>query len=66
MSFDDLEFLFEPSANTQTPILKEQLGWQNTQQVVGQPVLSKFLERGVSDLIDISPDELKKKMRTEL
>lgn len=62
MSFDDFEFLFEPSANTQTPILKRAIGLsKNTQQVAGQPVLSKFLERGVSDLIDLSPDELKKK-----
>lgn len=66
MSFDDLEFLFEPSANTQTPILKRAIGLaKNTQQVAGQPVLSKFLERGVSDLIDVSPDELKKKKCTQ-
>jgi len=66
MSFDDLEFLFEPSANTQTPILKRAIGLaKNTQQVVGQPVLSKFLERGLSDLIDVSPDELKKKKCTQ-
>jgi hypothetical protein len=66
MSFDDFEFLFEPSANTQTPILKRAIGLaKNTQLVAGQPVLSKFLERGVSDLIDISPDELKKKKCTQ-
>ena len=66
MSFDDFEFLFEPSANTQTPILKRAIGLsKNTQQVAGQPVLSKFLERGVSDLIDLSPDELKRKKCTQ-
>lgn len=66
MSFDDFEFLFEPSANTQTPILKRAIGLaKNTQQVAGQPVLTKFLERGISDLIDISPDELKKKKCTQ-
>jgi hypothetical protein len=65
MNFDDFEFLFEPSANTQTPILKRAIGLaKNTQQIIGQPILSKFLERGLSDLIDISPDDLKKKKCT--
>jgi hypothetical protein len=31
MSFDDFEFLFEPSANTQTPILKRAIGLSKNQ-----------------------------------
>lgn len=66
MSFDDIEFLFEPSANTQTPILKRAIGLaKNSQQVTGKPLLTKFIEKGILDLVDISPDDLKKKKCTQ-
>lgn len=65
MNFDDFDFLFEPSPNTQAPILKRAIGLaKNTNQVAGTSSLSKFLEKGVLDLIDLSPDELKKKKCT--
>lgn len=65
MNFDDFDFLFEPSPNTQAPILKRAIGLaKNTNQVTGTSVLSKFLEKGILDLVDVSPDELKKKKCT--
>jgi len=36
MSFDDWEFLFEPSANTQTPILKRAIGLAKNQTTAAQ------------------------------
>ena len=36
MSFDDFEFLFEPSANTQTPILKRAIGLAKNQTTAVQ------------------------------
>ena len=36
MSFDDFEFLFEPSANTQTPILKRAIGLAKNQTTATQ------------------------------
>ena len=36
MSFDDFEFLFEPSANTQTPILKRAIGLAKNQTTAAQ------------------------------
>jgi uncharacterized protein len=65
MNFDDFDFLFEPSANTQAPILKRAIGLaKNKNQVAASNVLSKFLEKGIIDLVDLSPDELKKKKCT--
>ncbi len=39
MSFDDWEFLFEPSANTQTPILKRAIGLAKNQTTSAQNAL---------------------------
>lgn len=62
MNFDDFDFLFEPSPNTQAPILKRAIGLaKNKNFAVGTDVLSKFLEKGILDLVDLSPEELKKK-----
>jgi hypothetical protein len=65
MTFDDFDFLFEPTANTQAPILKRAIGLaKNKNQVTGTNVISKFLEKGILDLVELSPDELKKKKGT--
>lgn len=65
MNFDDFDFLFEPSPNTQAPILKRAIGLaKNTNQVVGTSSLSKFLEKGILNFIDLAPDDLKKRKCT--
>jgi ABC-type dipeptide/oligopeptide/nickel transport system ATPase component len=65
MNFDDFDFLFEPSPNTQAPILKRAIGLaKNTSLTTNAPLLTKFLEKGIFDLADLSPDDLKKKKCT--
>lgn len=64
MSFDDFDYLFEPSANTQAPILKRAMGLAKDQtEIQGRLVLDKFAEKGILDLINSSPDEIKKKKK---
>ncbi|MDP4147782.1 MAG: DUF87 domain-containing protein [Bacteroidota bacterium] len=66
MNFDDFDYLFDPSANTQTPILKRAIGIsKNTQVIDGLDVLDRFSEKGIIDLQDYSPEELKKKKSTQ-
>jgi len=66
MNFADFDFLFEPTAGTQAPIFKRALGLaKNQSEVAGKPVLDKFLEKGILDLLEYSPEDLKKRKSTQ-
>ena len=65
MNFADFDFLFEPTAGTQAPIFKRALGLAKNQAVIhGKPILDKYSERGILGLFEISPDDLKKKKKS--
>ena len=62
MNFADYDYLFEPTSGTQAPIFKRALGLaKNQKEVEEKPILDKFTERGVLNLFDASPDDIKKK-----
>jgi molybdopterin-binding protein len=66
MNFNDYDYLFEPSANTQTPILKRAIALAKNKAVQKEkPLLDVFIEKGILSLIDASPDELKKKKKSQ-
>jgi len=66
MNFADFDFLFEPTAGTQAPIFKRALGLaKNQTEIKGKPILDKFTEKGILGLLDIAPDDLKKKKSTQ-
>lgn len=66
MNFADFDFLFEPTSGTQAPVFKRALGLAKNQKVVGEkPILAKFTERGILNLIDASPDDIKKRKCTQ-
>jgi len=65
MNFADFDFLFEPTPGTQAPIFKRALGLaKNQTEIREKPILDKFTEKGILGLLDISPDDLKKKKCT--
>lgn len=64
MNFDDFDYLFDPSAGTQAPILKRAIGLaKNDTEIQGKPIIDKFTEKGILDLINSSPDDIKKKKK---
>lgn len=64
MNFDDFDYLFEPSVNTQMPILKRAIALaKNKAEQAGKPILDPFVEKGILSLIDTNPDDLKKKKK---
>lgn len=66
MNFADFDYLFEPTSGTQAPVLKRALGLAKNQRVIsGKPILDKFTERGILTLLDSSPDDIKKRKRTQ-
>ena len=61
MNWDDFDYLFDPGAGTQAPILKRAVGLaRNSNQAESQKCLSSFLMKGIRTLIDTSPEDLKK------
>lgn len=62
MNFDDFDYLFDPSALTQAPILKTALGYakSNITSDVGGSFLSKPYERFISSLIETDDLFMKK------
>ncbi|PCE64957.1 ATP-binding protein [Sediminicola luteus] len=66
MNFADFDYLFEPTSGTQAPVFKRALGLaKNQKEVEEKPILDKFTERGVLNLFDASPDDIKKKKCTQ-
>jgi DNA helicase HerA-like ATPase len=66
MNFDDFDYLFDPTAGTQAPILKRALGLaKSNTEIEGKPVLDSFTEKGILDLIQSSPDDIKKKKKKQ-
>jgi hypothetical protein len=66
MNFDDFDYLFDPSPNTQAPILKRSLGLAKSKTaIMGKPLLDSFTEKGILDLIQSSPDDIKKKKKRQ-
>lgn len=66
MNFADFDYLFEPTSGTQAPVFKRALGLaKNQKEVREKPILDKFTERGVLNLFDASPDDIKKKKCTQ-
>lgn len=66
MNFADFDYLFEPTSGTQAPVFKRALGLAKNQKVIGaKPIIDKFTERGILGLFDASPDEIKKRKRTQ-
>jgi hypothetical protein len=66
MNFDDFDYLFDPTAGTQAPILKRALGLaKSNTEIEGKPVLDSFTEKGILDLIQSSPDDIKKKKKRQ-
>lgn len=64
MNFADFEYLFEPSANTQVPILKKAIGIsRNKTEIADLPYLDRFCEGGIIQLIDSMPDDIKRKTK---
>jgi Predicted ATPase len=61
MNWDDFDYLFEPGAGTQAPILKRAVGLaRNSKQAESKKCLSPFLMRRIRTLIDASSEDLKK------
>lgn len=66
MNFDDFDYLFEPSPNTQVPIFKRALGLAKSKtEIEGKPVLDSFTEKGILNLIQSSPDDIKRKKKRQ-
>jgi hypothetical protein len=66
MNFDDFDYLFDPTAGTQAPILKRALGLaKSNTEIEGKPVIDSFTEKGILDLIQSSPDDIKKKKKRQ-
>ncbi|GBE37417.1 AAA-like domain protein [bacterium BMS3Bbin08] len=62
MNWDDFDYLFEPSAGTQAPILKRAIGLaRNEHETELKGSLSNFLMKGMRALIDSSPEDIKKR-----
>jgi len=62
MNFADYDYLFEPTSGTQAPVFKRALGLaKNQKEVLEKSILNKFTERGIVNLLDSSPDDIKKK-----
>jgi len=62
MNWDDFDYLFEPGAGTQAPILKRAVGLaRNDNEAMKKKVISSFLLQGLQSIIDSSPDDIKKK-----
>jgi len=66
MNFDDFDYLFDPTAGTQAPILKRALGLaKSNTETEGKPVLDSFTQKGIIDLVQSSPDDIKKKKKRQ-
>jgi hypothetical protein len=67
MNFSDFDYLFEPTAGTQSPIFKRAiaLAKNNIQAETTSNKLGNFLERGILAIIDCSPDELRRRKCTQ-
>ena len=66
MNFDDFDYLFDPTAGTQAPILKRALGLaKSNTEIEGKPVIDSFTEKGILDLIQSSPDDIKRKKKRQ-
>lgn len=64
MNFADFDFLFDPTPGTQAPIFKRALGLAKNQTAIQEkPILDKFTERGILNLFESSPDEIKKRKK---
>lgn len=64
MNFADFDYLFEPTSGTQAPVFKRALGLAKNQKTVSEkPILDNFTERGILNLFESSPDEIKKKKK---
>lgn len=61
-SFSDFDYLFEPTSGTQAPVFKRALGLaKNQTEIKDKPILDKFVEKGILNIIENSPDEIKKR-----
>lgn len=66
MNFADLDYLFEPTAGTQAPIFKRAISFaKNNRQIEDNDKISSFLEGGILNLSECSPDDLKKRKKTQ-
>jgi len=66
MNFADFDYLFEPTPGTQVPVFKRALGLaKNQKEVAEKPILDRFTERGILGLFEASPEDLKKRKRTQ-
>jgi hypothetical protein len=66
MNFADFDFLFEPTSGTQAPVFKRALGLaKNQTEIKEKPILDKFIERGILNIIESSPDDIKKRKCTQ-
>lgn len=62
MNFSDFDYLFEPTSGTQAPVFKRALGLaKNQTEIKDKPILDKFVEKGILNIIENSPDEIKKR-----
>ncbi len=66
MNFADLDYLFEPTAGTQAPIFKRAISFaKNNRQAEGNDKISSFLEGGILNITECSPDDLKKRKKSQ-
>lgn len=62
MNFDDFDYLFEPSAGTQAPVLKRAIGLAKSKGMTNiKPILDIYVEREILNLLDFGPTDIKKK-----
>ena len=62
MNWDDFNYLFEPGAGTQAPILKRAIGLaRNDHEATQKSDISSYLLMGLQSIIDSSPEDIKKK-----
>ncbi|CDF79496.1 nucleotidyltransferase [Formosa agariphila KMM 3901] len=66
MNFADFDYLFEPTSGTQAPVFKRAIGLaKNQAEISDKPILDKFVEKGILNIIESSPDDIKKRKCTQ-
>lgn len=66
MNFADFDYLFEPTSGTQAPVFKRAIGLaKNQAEIRDKPILDKFVEKGILNIIESSPDDIKKRKCTQ-
>ena len=60
MNFEDFDYLFEPSAGTQVPLLKNSIGLAKERNIKTNNNIDSYIEKGINNILYASPEEIKK------